>query len=262
MEEKLIYIYCVTSKEPNFKDLDCGVYSICHNGLYAIVNKVSKSSFSEENLKKNLSDIKWVEEKAREHIKVINQVMESATVIPFKFGTVFKTEDNLKKMIEDCSGQIKDNISKLDGKEEWSVKIYCDFKILNEKISQISEKIKELDQEIVSSSLGKAFLLKKKREDLIKEEVNKKINECGQNCYEKLKERAEEVVINKLLPKEVTEKENEMILNSAYLVLKEKVETFLDLIEEMKNKHSEVGFEFDCAGPWPPFNFVKMKEKA
>lgn len=259
MEKELIYIYCVTPEKPNSKDLDRGVYSIYHKGLYAIASKVSEDSFSEENLKKNLSDIKWVEDKAREHIRVINQVMKSATVIPFKFGTIFKTEDSLKKMIEDCSGQIKDNISKLDGKEEWSVKIYCDFKVLNEKISQISEKIKKLDQEIVSSSLGKAFLLKKKREDLIKEEVNKKINECGQNCYERLKNFSEEVVINKLLPKEVTEKENEMILNSAYLVLKEKVEAFLDLVEDMKNKHGEAGFEFDCTGPWPPFNFVTIK---
>lgn len=264
MAEDLIYVYCVAQKEPNLPPhqyVRVGVYSIYHKGFYAVASKVSKNEFSEENLKKNLSDMKWTESKVRDHIKVINQIMETSTVIPFKFGTIFKTEDSLKKMLEDYSQQIKDNIVKLDGNQEWSVKIYCDFKVLNEKISQISEKIKQLDQEILSSSHGKAFLLKKKRDELVTDEVDKKIIECGQYCFEKLKDCTVSTVINKLLPREVTEKENEMILNSAYLVSKEKVENFLDIVEDIKNKYNQSGFEFDCTGPWPPYNFTTVKEE-
>ena len=261
MAAELIYVYCVSQKEPALKDPGPGnnIYAISHQALYAVVGKVSEDEFSEENLKKNLADMNWIEPKAREHIKVINRIMETSTVIPFKFGTIFKTEASLRKMLEDYSRQIKDNIAELDGKEEWSVKIYCNFKVLTEKTVQISGKIKQLDREIFSSSPGKAFLLKKKRNELVKDEVNREIGEYGQCCFGKLKEQAREAVINRLLPREVTEKENEMILNIASLVSKEKAGDFHNAVEELKSKYKESGFEFDCTGPWPPYNFTAIK---
>ena len=264
MAQELIYVYCVTQKEPNFKDLDVSnnAYAVGHNDLYAVVRKVSEDEFNEENLKKSLSDMNWVEPKAREHIKIINQTMETSTIIPFKFGTIFKTEDSLKKMLEDYSQQLKDNIVKLDGKEEWSLKLYCNFKVLNEKIAQINEKIKQLDQEISSSSPGKAFFLMKKRDELVKDEVCRAINEYGQYCFEKLKDCAQEARINKLLPKEVTERNDEMILNSAFLINKDKVGDFLKIAEGLRTKYTDKGLFFDCTGPWPPYNFCNLsKEK-
>ena len=238
------------------------LYFIRHRGIYAAVSKVKDSEFSEERLKKNFSDMNWVETKAREHIEVISRIMETSTVIPFKFCTIFETEDSLKIMLEDYSARLKDSIAKLDGKEEWSLKIYCDLKVLMEQISQISEKIKQIDEEILLSPPGKAFLLKKIRDELLKDAICKKISEYGQYCFEKLRVCAQEGVINRLLPKEVTEKENEMILNSAYLVSKEKVENFLNVVEGLADEYKKCGFEFDCKGPWPAYDFCIIKGQA
>lgn len=258
MAKDLIYVYCLSQREPNFKDLNLNgsIYSILYKDLYAVISRVSADEFNEENLKKNLSNMDWLEQKVRAHMKVISQIMNFSTVIPFKFGTVFEKEDNLKKMLEGEVQFFKDKMAELDGKEEWAVKLYCNFETLNKKMNEISDEIKQLDQEIFSSSKGKAFLLKKKRNELIKKEADKKICEYGQHCFDNLKGCAEGAVLNKLLPREVTEKENEMILNSVYLVIKKKVEDFLGLVEELKNKYSEIGFEFDCTGPWPPYNFT------
>ncbi len=50
---------------------------------------------------------------------------------------------------------------------------------------------------------------------------------------------------------------NEMVLNSFYLVSKERVKEFSDKVEEIKNKHNDL--EIKLTGPWPPYNFVEIK---
>jgi hypothetical protein len=258
----MIYVYCVTNTIPESQAGDSELYFVFHQGLYAVVREVSEEDFSEENLKRHLTEMNWVEPRAREHVQVISWVMQTAPVVPFKFGTIFKTEQNVRKMLEEYSHQLHENLVKFKGKEEWSVKIYCDFDVLNANIAHTSEQIKHLDQEILSSTPGKAFLLKKKRQELVQDEVQRTIRESGQASFEQLQACARETVINKLLPKEVTDKEHDMILNAVYLVLKENVATFLTVVESLKQQYHACGFEFDCTGPWPPYNFTSIKEKA
>ncbi|MBI5287017.1 MAG: GvpL/GvpF family gas vesicle protein, partial [Deltaproteobacteria bacterium] len=92
--------------------------------------------------------------------------------------------------------------------------------------------------------------------------VNKRINELGQESFELFKGLSCEARINKLLPKEVTEKEDDMVLNSAFLVDKDKVSEFIHAVDDLKTRYNDKGFDFDCTGPWPPYNFCNLsKEK-
>ncbi len=262
MAQELIYLYCVSQKEPIFKDLDLGnIYSICHSGLYAVVSKVSEDEFGQENLKRNLANLEWIKEKAGIHEKVIEGIMKNTCVIPFKFATIFNTEDNLKTMLGQHLEEFKDILKKLEDKEEWGVKIYAGLEKLKGSLSQEDKELLNIDKEINSASPGKAFLLKKKKEELLNTVMNKKLNEYGQYSFERLSQYAIEKRINKLLPKEVTERNDEMILNSAFLINKDKVENFLNIVEHLRTKYTDKGLFFDCTGPWPPYNFTTVKEE-
>jgi hypothetical protein len=281
-EGDLIYLYGVTNKIPKLKEIENianNIFFVYHGGLYAIVGKVKESEFSEENLKKNLADLEWIKIKAGIHEKVIEGIMnptpsaskrrcevrkggmKNTCVIPFKFATLFNTEDNLKTMLGAHLEEFKDILIKLEDKEEWGVKIYCDLEKLKEVIIQEDGEILKLDKEINSSSTGKAYLLNKKKEELLNIATNKKLNEYGQISFDRLRQMSEEARINKLLPKEVTERKDEMILNSAFLVGKNKVNNLLKVVEELKIMFNGKGLFFDCTGPWPPYNFCHSKEK-
>src|SRR3990170_594809 len=243
-EKNLIYLYCVTKKAPKLKgvgNLVDELYFVYHLGLYAVVSKVKESEFSEENLKKNLADLEWIKVEASIHEKVIEGVMKYTCVIPFKFGTIFKTEDNLKAMLEEHVQDLKEKLKDLEGKEEWGVKIYCDIERLKGTVIQEESGILKIEKEINSSSSGKAYFLKKKKEELMKEAVNKRINEYGQESFELFKILSYEARINKLLPKEVTEKEDDMVLNSAFLVDKDKVSEFIHAVDDLKTRYSDKG---------------------
>lgn len=265
-EKNLIYLYCVTKKEPKLKEVKNLVdelYFVYHMGLYAVVSKVKESEFSEENLKKNLVDLEWIKAEASIHEKIIEEVMKDTCVIPFKFATLFNNEDNLKAMLEEHVEELKASLKHLEGKEEWGVKIYCDIEKLKENLIQEDEALLKIDKEISASSPGKAFLLKKKKEELINTLLSKKLNEYGQYNFDRLREQSLKARINKLLPKEVTERKDEMILNSAFLVHKDKISAFISGVDILKEQYKDKGLFLNCTGPWPPYNFCDLpKEEA
>ena len=258
-DKGLIYLYCLIHKVPKLPLplLDNNARFFYYQGLYAVVSNVSVDEFSEENLKRNLADLEWIKSKAGIHEKVIEAVMKNYCVIPFKFGIIFNTEENLKIMLKKHMGKFKDALKYLEGKEEWGVKIYCDIDKLKENLVREDKELLDIDREINSASPGKAFILKKKKLELVNTSVNKKLNKYGQLIFEKLNQRSIESHINKLLPKEVTERKEEMILNSAFLIEKNKVENFMEAENAFKEIFEEMEFFLDCTGPWPPYNFCE-----
>jgi len=259
MKNELIYVYCLSNGYPSI--LPEGLKSIEYGGFYVIMKNVSDCEFSEDNLKRNLSDIQWLEFNAREHIGVINKIMEYTTVIPFKFGTIFQSEDNLKNFIASYSDSLIENFKYIDAKEEWAVKIYCDRKILSDQIDELSEEAAALEKQIMESSPGKAFLLKRKKTDLVELELDRICKHFGQKYYDELKNLSISTSLNNLLPKEFTGRLDTMILNATFLVSKNQVSNFRTIVCNLGNRNKNFGFSLEITGPWPPFSFISIKEK-
>jgi len=263
MNTDLIYVYCVSHSPPGQTiNLETnGLKSLRVNDFYVIVKIVSESEYSEENLKLNLSNVQWLELNAREHIAIIMMFMKHCTVIPFKFGTIFQTEDNLKKFIYDYSDSLTENLIRVEWKEEWAIKFFCDRKTLSIQIDELSEEAAAMERQIMASSPGKAFLLKRKKNDLIENEMNRLSKFYGQECYNEFKNLSESTSLNNILPKEFTGRNDEMILNATFLVNKDKVNEFVSTVRFLKKKYSGLGFDIETTGPWPPFSFISIKEK-
>lgn len=261
---QLVYLYCIADSEPKIEqieDSENNLYSICHNGLYAVVDKVDQQEFGEEGLKRNMADMEWIKAKAGKHERIIDQVMADTDVIPFKFGTLFNTDNSLKAMLEQYDQEFKAFLRKLAYKQEWGLKIYCNPQKLKANLGNDDSEILKIEDEIKSSSAGKSYFLKKKRDELIERTRNEKINECSQESFELLKELSFETRINRLLPREVTEREDEMVLNSAFLVDKDEVGDFQNMVDTLKMHYEGKGFLIDCTGPWPPYNFCGLSSE-
>jgi len=263
MENELIYVFCISDhpledgKNLKIKDLK----SLKFDGFYVVVKYVPENEYAEDTFKKNLTDIQWVNFHAREHIRVIGTIMDYTTVIPFKFGTIYQTKAGLQKFIADYSNSLTENLNQLRGKEEWSVKVYCDRKSLCGQIDQLSEKAADLEIQIMASSPGKAFLLGRKKSELIENEMDRICKEYGQKYFDAFKSLSDSTSLGNLLPKEYTGREDTMILNAAFLVCKDKVPDFKETFDMLGKKDEHSGFTIEATGPWPPFSFVNIKEK-
>lgn len=263
MPNQLIYGYCLSNSSPelNTNSDTEELISLRYGDFYAVVKYVSESEFSEKNFKMNLSDIQWLETNARNHIGVINRLMENNTVIPFKFGTIFQAEASLQKFITDYSGSLAENFDQIRGKEEWTIKIFCNRVALIEKIDDLSEEAANLEKQIMESSPGRAYLLKRKKADLIEMEIDRICKCFGQECFDEFNRLSDSTNLNNLLPKEFTGREDTMILNATFLLNKDKVAEFQQIAATIREKDRNSGFFIEITGPWPTFSFISIKEK-
>ena len=259
MATNLIYAYCVLNTQPafagniKFKRLK----SMKIGDFYVVVKYISSEEFSEENFDRSCTEIE--QEEFKEHVEVITSLMEQNTVLPFEFGTVFYTENCLRKFVTDCSDSLFENLYLIKGCEEWSVKIYFDRKLLSEQIDELSEEAAALEKQIMDSSPGRAFLLRRKKNGLVENEMDRICKNYGQNYYEEFEKLSVSTCSHNLLPKEFTGRKDAMILNAAFLISKTKTNEFRNTVETLRNKYRIFGVFIDTSGPSPPFSFVNIK---
>lgn len=262
MNDSLIYVFCFTDSPlpAEMNSLSENLSCLSVDKLFAVGKTVSSSEYSQANLKKGFSDLPWVEAQTREHVQVISRVMKHCTVLPCKFATVFASKENLENFVREHARSLKENFRHVANKEEWSVKIYCDRVKLNEKIGEISEKLNALEQEILKSKPGKAFLLKRKKAELLESEAEVIMQDYGQQCFSQVAGFSEQTRMNSLLPQEVTERTEDMIFNASCLVHTQRIEAMLSMAGQMQKTFRKVGMILDVAGPWPPFSFISIEE--
>ena len=60
---------------------------------------------------------------AMEHARIVSECFKVATLLPFKFGTVFESDDALRQAIRNNKKTFADSIAKLRGKSEMHIKV-------------------------------------------------------------------------------------------------------------------------------------------
>jgi len=161
-----------------------------------------------------------------------------------KFFFVFPEEDKGKKMKDREQGS-QQLSSTLKDKEEWKVKIYVDLKRMKDCVSKTNPETKE--------------------EELVQDQLNKTLNEYKQKSFGWLRKQTQDAKLNEIPHKELNQKKSAestgkaMILDSIYLVPKEKREDFIRVVRFLGEDYKEKGLEFECTGPDPPCSFSSAR---
>ena len=261
-----IYLYCITKEQPKLDTLEAladGLYLIPGNNLYATVCNVSKNEFDEENLKHNLRDLEWLKSHAQRHEIIIEGIMKETTVIPSKFATVFFNEQNLQSFLEKYAGDLKEKLDYLENKQEWGIKIYFDHEKLTPSILLENEMILAIDNQINAASPGKAYFLQKKKTGLKAKAVEDGIVRYRKVFLELLQNFCVQTKINEITPRQFTGRDEDMILNVAFLIEDDMVPKFIKQLNAFvsESEFTAFGFHFESSGPWPPYNFSQLTER-
>lgn len=232
------------------------VYTVSYKNIEAVISDVELSDFEPEEVKEKLKDLEWAEPQVRAHASVLEECIQISSVIPWKFGTVFKTMDGLRKFLRENWKKLKDLLMKFSNRQEWGIKIYADTEIFRQKIRKTDGEIKKLEREISSKSKGAGFFLEKKLGNILTSKTEGKINQTTAEIFETLGQQAEEKAENRLLGRQLTGKEADMILNAVFSIKKDKINDFRRAFNGLRKKFKYC--EYDLTGPWPPYNFVKF----
>jgi hypothetical protein len=182
-----------------------------------------------------------IEDKAvLEHAHVVSVCFRTGTVLPFRFGTIFDTDEALRQAVRANRRAFGQSVERLRGKSEMHLKLLVRDGSLRDALAELP----------LPQSVGGEYLLR------LREKASK-------DRERQTKARALSVQVHKMfnpLEEEISCKRvntNGMLIDIAHLIDSKSVEKYQNryssAAKQLKN------CEISVSGPWPPYHFLPGK---
>ncbi len=215
------------------------VYVIPYKDICAVVSNIE------------LKELDPSDENAFTHIEIINKVMEQSVILPSKFDTIFRDEKSINKCLDKVYPRVKKELKKFEDKVEMGVKVSWPSDEANAHVKKTNKNIQVLEKQLDGKSQGRRYLLRRKLEDTIKTEMNKTADRLASNIFKDIRDSSIESVKNRPV--------GDLILEAAFLISVESLDTFKENVEKISTKYSENHLKFTINGPWAVFNFTAIR---
>lgn len=263
------YLYGVVAAAQAPAEIDAGisvdpaheVELLTEGPLAAVASRVSLEEFDQERLPERLNDPAWLERKIRAHEQVLERALASASVVPFRFCTVYRSEAELRRFLNERGSDLAAVLAHVDGKVELGVKAFVDRERFAGALAARNEEAGELQARVAAAEGGRAYLEARRFDQLVARELERLAAEVVEKSHARLLEAAEAGTLGPLQSPEVSGRSEEMLLNGAYLIPAGGGE-LEEAVTELAREYAELGVGFEVTGPWPPYNFVPREAGA
>jgi hypothetical protein len=227
------------------------------HGLAALVGRVPAAHFTAEPLREHLNDLAWLEEVARAHEAVLQQAFAAATIVPLRLCTLYESDEGVRRMLDHERAMLIDALDRLQGLQEWGVKVIVDPERLAHAAGEASPQAATYEQELAQRTGGGAYMLRRRLERHVRERADALASDVAAAVHARLQDWAVDAVARPAQNRELSGHDGEMLLNAAYLVEAQRVDGLHALADELEDDHAHLGARIELTGPWPPFNFVE-----
>ena len=221
----------------------------------------SRVLLDEAALPERLGDAAWLEQKIRAHEQVLERTLSAVSVVPCRFWTVYRNESELRRFLSERREPLQAALGRVTGHVELGVKAFVDRQRFVAGQAPRNEKIRELRERAASLAEGRAYLERRRLEQLVSSEVELLRSTAGNDIHARLLARAGDGLPLALQAPEVSGREEEMIFHGAYLVGADE-RKFEAALGSLAAEYRDTGVEFELTGPWPPYNFVPEELQA
>jgi gas vesicle protein GvpL/GvpF len=223
--------------------------------LAGVTSRVSLHEFDETALPERLGDAVWLEQKIRAHEQVLERVLSAVSVVPCRFCTVYRSETDLRRFLSERREPLQAALERVNGRVELGVKAFVDRGRFVAGRASRNDKIRELHERAASLAEGRAYLERRRLEQLVSSEVERLRSSASGDIHARLLARAGDGLPLALQAPEVSGRDEEMIFHGAYLVGADE-RKFEAALGTLAAEYRDAGVEFELTGPWPPYNFV------
>ena len=186
------------------------------------------------------TEAKLEEKHVLEHARVVSVCFRTGTVLPFRFGTIFDSDDALRQAVRTNRRTFGQSVEKLRGKAEMHLKVLVKGDSLRRVLAEVQ----------LPDTVGGDYLMKLKEK-------------ASQDRERQTKARALSVQVHKMfnpLEEEVSCKRvasDGMLIDIAHLIDSKSIEKY-------QNRYSTAARQLkNCevvlSGPWPPYHFLPGK---
>lgn len=217
------------------------VYTVHYQDIAAVVSRTSVFIFDPTR------------ENALAHEHVIESVMKTNTIIPMSFGTVFRTDDDIREVLKSIYGSLKDVLKQMGGKVEFGLKVTWDRDRIIEELKHEDDEIYRFQLELTKKHLQSTYFARMQLGRMI----DKALAELAANYVREIYDGLRAVCVASRDNKPIGDK---MIMNAAFLIQKAREAEFDAAVNRVAQKFGD-RLNFKYTGPWPPYNFVNIRLK-
>ena len=252
-----LYVYGVTAAPA--PDLAVGdgvagapVDAVSDGPLAAVVGEIPLDGAAWTSLNGGQPDLAVLEEEARRHERVLEALVDRGAVVPFRFGTVVRSRDDVVALLRDGRDDLVADLTRLAGRREWGVSVTWDGARARAGIGPSST--------TQPPASGAAYLEQRRREVEAREDVEGLRAQVAGALHDRITTVAvDAVVLERNAGGGRGRRGPEPVLRAAYLVPDDREAELQRLLEAELAKGDALGLAGELTGPWPPYHFVRAR---
>ena len=185
-------------------------------------------------------DTSFDEKHVLEHARVVSVCFRTGTVLPFRFGTIFDSDDALRQAVRANRRTFGQSVARLRGKSEMHLKVVVRDGSLREVMENIT----------LPDCVGGEYLSKLREKASRERERQTKARALSVQVHKLFNPLEEEISCKRVDP-------DGMLIDIAHLIDSKSVEKYQNryssAAKQLKN------CELAISGPWPPYHFLPGK---
>jgi hypothetical protein len=239
------------------------VRTIACSGLTVLVSDVSLAEFGEAALRRNLENLDWLDEVAREHHDVIDAATRIFPLLPTRLATVYSGDAAVCAALASRRDQLRDALHRVGGRVEWGVKGYAapepDAPAETDKAERAATAGNRDGPDAggdagTAPGAGLAYLNRRRAQLAADREAKVGAVHAAQAIHADLTARATDARLHPPQSGELSGVHLPMLLNAAYLVDAADGAAFTAAVAGQATAHP--GLRVELTGPWPPYSFA------
>jgi hypothetical protein len=174
-----------------------------------------------------------------EHARVVGSCFRAGTVLPFRFGTIFDTDESLRHAVRANRRAFGLSVARLKGKAEMHVKVLVR-----------DGQLRQLHDVTIPDTVGGDYLIKLREKAMCDRERQTKAKALSVQVHRLFNPLEEEITCKRV-------DTDGMLIDIAHLIDSKHVEKYQNrtssAAKQLKN------CEVSVSGPWPPYHFLPGK---
>jgi Gas vesicle synthesis protein GvpL/GvpF len=188
------------------------------------------------------------------HLDVLTAALPNGPVLPFRFGTVFRDEDELvAELLEGRRDELKTLLKQFGGLVELSVKAFFREDAVLAEMVRENPRIARLREGTMQGSQAATYALRIELGELVASELDARAAKEAEQILRRLRPLAQDVQVD-------VEPVEHRVLRAAFLVDRKRVRKF-DAEMDALAREREGRIDFKYLGPLPPHSFVALEAR-
>jgi hypothetical protein len=228
---------------------------LVEGALAAALSDVPADQFEESALNERVRDLAWLGPRAVAHQTVNGELFQRFdAVLPLAFGAVFRDDEGVRRLLRERAATFLAALDRVRGRGEWVITVHRDEAAALASLDESSPALRDLREQLAAASPGRAYLLRRRVEELRRAELLRRDGEAIEQIVESLGPWVEEAC-----PEELgTRAPGGPVARASVLVSRTAQPAFQEGLAAVEERWRARGYPLSVTGPWPPYRFGSL----